>query len=118
MSTAKAADLIGAACVESFQVEDGALPSIARWRDKALLAVLLVHQRRLGKASFYHPYISTLPETYEEPALWWSDQQVCVLLQGTNLAFALRERRDNFKRLYRMALKSTQDLFSEQPMSW
>jgi hypothetical protein len=35
-----------------------------------LLALLLAQQRRLGKQSFWHPYISTLPE--QPPCAWYT----------------------------------------------
>ncbi|CAG8474980.1 4135_t:CDS:2 [Racocetra fulgida] len=63
------------------------LPFLAPLSCRAALATFLVHERLLGKLSFYHPYINILPKyiptplTYTEREMSW--------LRGTNLGYGI-----------------------------
>ncbi|CAG8548133.1 4215_t:CDS:2 [Cetraspora pellucida] len=68
------------------------LPILAPLSCRAALATFLVHERLLGKLSFYHPYINILPKhiptplTYTEREMSW--------LRGTNLGYGIESRKE------------------------
>ncbi|KAJ3286750.1 isoamyl acetate-hydrolyzing esterase [Rhizoclosmatium sp. JEL0117] len=55
-------------------------------------AAFLAFERRRGNASFWAPYLSTLPDDFGLP-LQWPSEDVAALLRGTNLQFMATERR-------------------------
>lgn len=68
----------------------------------------LMKQYLLGKDSFWHPYISTLPQP-DSISSWslppfWPDEDF-QFLEGTNAAVAAQEIQNNTKRDYKLARK-------------
>ncbi|KAK1574047.1 SET domain-containing protein [Colletotrichum navitas] len=72
----------------------------------------LIHQYLLGKASFWHPYISTLPQpehlqSWILPPLWPSDD--IELLEDTNVHVAVAETKARLKAEYKHAVAALGD---------
>ena len=46
--------------------------------DKNRLILFLLHERALGRTSFWHEYICSLPRRFDTP-LWWNDTRIAAL---------------------------------------
>jgi hypothetical protein len=46
--------------------------------DKNLLILLLLHERALGRASFWHEYICRIPHSFDTP-VWWNESTIAAL---------------------------------------
>jgi len=66
------------------------------------LAMLLMHERALGDASFWGPYIDLLPTTDDVGQTWtWSEDDM-AMLTGSNLIDATASLRDKIRREHEM----------------
>lgn len=85
-----------------------------------LCSFLIYEKYETKEKSPFSRYLWTLPEEYDDP-LWWTEEQIQLELDETNLSYYIKERRDLLKSEYNVieeACKDT-DLFkSSNALSW
>ncbi|TPX32206.1 hypothetical protein SmJEL517_g04649 [Synchytrium microbalum] len=65
-----------------------------------LMIAYMVHELYVKQdGSFWYPYLSTLPETYDLPIVWEEDM-VERELNGTNMAYFVSEKRKELRRAF------------------
>ncbi|KAI8800704.1 hypothetical protein BJ742DRAFT_63987 [Cladochytrium replicatum] len=78
--------------------------------------VAMIHERfenlsadssPLPSASFFAPYLRSLPEMYSLP-LWWPDEMVDRELRGTDLHFIAQERRGLLREMLSVVTKASE----------
>ncbi|KAI9020709.1 hypothetical protein CLU79DRAFT_213223 [Phycomyces nitens] len=94
-----------------------AFPDLQDVSCRNVMALFVAHQTLLGDQSFYAPYLDILPRQISTPFFW--DDEDLGYLDQTNLATAVRERRQNIfndyeallPRLGELRTKITWELF-------
>ncbi|ORX63706.1 SET domain-containing protein [Anaeromyces robustus] len=85
-----------------------------------LCSFLIYEKYETKEKSPFCRYLWTLPEEYDDP-LWWTEEQIQLELDETNLSYYIKERRDLLKSEYNVieeACKNT-DLFkSSKALTW
>jgi len=85
-----------------------------------LCSFLIYEKYETKEKSPFSRYLWTLPEEYDDP-LWWTEEQIQLELDETNLSYYIKERRDLLKSEYNVieeACKNT-DLFkSSNALTW
>ena len=83
--------------------------------ERDLLCLRLLMEKTKGKGSFWHPYISFLPQVYSDPYFWSSvDLQ---LLGGTPLGRAVEAHRPGLERILHWS-RRLNDLYPGSLSSW
>ncbi|KAJ3179732.1 hypothetical protein HDU85_004731 [Gaertneriomyces sp. JEL0708] len=82
-----------------------------------LLAAFLVWERFEQSDSFWAPYLESLPVKYQLP-LWWTDEEVDVLLSGTNLEYVVQERAKLLKRGLAIVSEVCGEMFTHHSLTW
>lgn len=72
--------------------------------DQILTYLFLIEQRKKGKDSPWHAYISCLPGPENMTTPLWFDEKDLSFLVGTNLVPAARERKDELHRQWEHAV--------------
>lgn len=85
-------------------------PLEAKETEEVLFALYLLYERRRGEASFWHPFIKSLPDNIDTPADWQSFE--AAQLQDADLAHDARHRLTKLLRQF-MQVKRTLQLYPE-----
>jgi len=64
-----------------------------------LCSFLIYEKYETKEKSPFSRYLWTLPEEYDDP-LWWTEEQIQLELDETNLSYYIKERRDLLKSEY------------------
>lgn len=75
-----------------------------------LTYLLLIEERKKGKASPWHAYIACLPGPESMTTPLWFDEEDMAFLEGTSLAPAARERKEDMRRHFEQAVVVMQEL--------
>jgi len=85
-----------------------------------LCSFLIYEKYETKEKSPFSRYLWTLPEEYDDP-LWWTEEQIQLELDETNLSYYIKERRDLLKSEYNVIEEACKniDLFkSSNALSW
>jgi hypothetical protein len=77
--------------------------------DHILTYLLLIEQRKKGKDSPWHAYISCLPGPESMTTPLWFDEEDLAFVVGTSLAPAAKERQEEYQRQWELALRVMKD---------
>lgn len=78
--------------------------------DHMLTYLLLIEQRKIGKASLWHAYIACLPGPEGMTTPLWFDDDDTVFLAGTSLARAAKERKTELHQQWEHAVTVMKEL--------
>ncbi|CAG8752467.1 14603_t:CDS:2 [Gigaspora margarita] len=100
----------------SYKLAQEYLPILDPLGCRAALATFLIHERFLGKLSFYHPYINILPKYIPTPLMY--TEQEMSWLKGTNLGYGIKSRKELLKKEFDEILKIVSNDELINALSW
>jgi hypothetical protein len=92
------------------------LPTLTDFSGRMVLSLFLLLEKKLGKESFYWPYINVLPETIKTPLVF--DQSELDYIKGTNLEVVTRERKEALFKDFSRLLESLPNDISKEDIQW
>lgn len=91
-------------------------PTLGQFSSRVVLSLYLVQQKLLGAKSFYWPYIRMLPETIMTPMTFGEEDM--RLLDNTNLAASVRERKKNLFNSFQSLIKVLPENVEKELVTW